>query len=101
MLTAVVIVNIQGSLEEWAPFAAVSSIFDKTSGGVDVGFAVDVWRPTPFIQTYKDSNDNPIGNVFDGVNVDVAVMNNTATLHRVSYQITLLGKIAFTPNPIT
>lgn len=89
------------SVEEWVPFSAVSSTFDKTSGGVDVGFAVDDWRPTPFIQTYKDQNNTPISNVFQGINVDIAVMNNTANLQRVSYHITLLGNIAFTPNPIT
>ena len=88
------------SLIEWVPFSAVSSTFDKTSKGVDVGFAVDDWRPTPFIQTYQDQNNAVISNVFQGINVDIAVMNNTANLQRVSYHITLLGKIAFTPSPI-
>jgi hypothetical protein len=88
------------SLTEWVPFAAVSSTFNKSSGSVDIGFAVDDWRPTPFIQTYKDQNNQPIGNVFTGINVDVAVINSNSNLQRVSYHITLLGKIAFTPNPI-
>jgi hypothetical protein len=88
------------SLEEWAPFAAVSSLYTKTSGGVEAGFAVDDWRPTPFIQTFTDQNNQPIPNVFTGINVDVAVINSNSTLYRVSYNITLRGEIAFTPNPI-
>jgi hypothetical protein len=89
------------SLVEWAPFAAVSSTFNKSSGAVDIGFAVDVWRPTHFIQTYRDANSQLISNVFAGVDVDVAVINSNSNLQRVSYNFTLLGTIAFTPNPIT
>ena len=86
------------SIQQWAPFAGLSSIFDKDSGGVDAGYAVDAWRPTPFDQTSRDPANNPIGNVFKGINVDVAVRNNKANLTRVSYQITLLGKIVFAQN---
>src|SRR5262249_35158711 len=32
-------------LEQWAPFAAVSSAFSREQGTVDAGFAVDQWRP--------------------------------------------------------
>lgn len=89
------------SPEEWAPFAGMSSTFNKSSGSVDIGFAVDDWRPTHFIQTYKDANNQLIGNVFAGVDVDVAVINSNSNLQGESYHITPLGKIAFTPNPIT
>lgn len=81
-------------LELWAPFAAVSSVFERESGGVDAGFAVDVWRPSPFFHT-TDAGGQPLNNVFTGIDVDVAVRNNNATLHRVSYHITLLGRIVF------
>src|SRR5471030_1145917 len=37
------------SLEEWAPFASLSSIYDQHQA-IDAGFAVDVWRPTHFAQ---------------------------------------------------
>jgi len=81
-------------LEQWAPFAAVSSGFVGELGGVNAGFAVDVWRPTHFLHTV-DAGGQPVNNVFTGVDVDVAVRDSHATLHRVSYHITLLGRIVF------
>jgi len=82
------------SLDQWAPFSAVSSGFERESGGVDVGFAVDVWRPSTFFQT-SDAGGQAVNNIFDGIDVDVAVRNNNATLHRISYHITLIGRIVF------
>jgi hypothetical protein len=84
------------SLDQWAPYAAFSSIFDKDSGAVDAGYAVDVWRPTPFYST-TDAAGRAVYNIFNGIDVDVAVRNNKAWLYRISYHITLLGKIAFLP----
>jgi len=39
--------SIGFSLEEWAPFASLSSIFNQDQS-INSGFAVDVWRPTHF-----------------------------------------------------
>jgi hypothetical protein len=86
-------------LEQWSPFSAISSILDTDTGGVNAGFAVDAWRPTPFIPT-SGVDGNPVNQVFRGVDVDVAVRNNHATLHRISYHITLLGKIVFLAGPL-
>lgn len=88
--------NIAFELEQWSPFSAISSILDTDTGGVNAGFSVDTWRPTPFIPT-SDRSGNPVNQIFRGLDVDVAVRNNHATLHRVSYHITLLGKIVFLP----
>jgi hypothetical protein len=77
------------------PFAAVSSIFENNTS--DAGFAVDVWRPTPFVHTTDVASGNPVDNVFNGIDVDVAVRNDRAILHRVSYHVTLVGKIVFLP----
>jgi len=87
------------SLTEWAPFAGLSSVFEKNSGSVDAGFAVNDWRPTPFPTGVNagDVHGNPVSNLFQGINVDLAVRNKNATLYRVSYNITLLGKIVFLP----
>jgi hypothetical protein len=68
-----------------ASFAAISSVFDKDRGAVDAGFAVDGWRL---------SLDN---DVFHGLDVDVAVRNTNATLHRISFHLTLLGTIHGNP----
>ena len=42
-----------------------------------------------------DPANNPIRNLFTGINIDLAVRNTNAVLHRVSYQVTIKGKIAF------
>jgi hypothetical protein len=84
-------------LDQWAPFAAVSSVFAKEEGVVTAGFAVDNWRLSPFDSNTNIGPDgNPVDRLFSGVEVDVAVVNNEAWLYRVSYNITLLGKISFT-----
>jgi hypothetical protein len=82
------------NLEQWSPFAAISSNFVRGPSGVDAGFAVDVWRPRPFLSTVSAENQ-PVHNIFTGIEVDIAVRNNRAVLHRVSYHITLLGKLVF------
>ena len=64
-----------------ASFATISSVFDQERGGVDVGFAVDGWQLSL------------VDDFFNGLDVDVAVLNNQATLSRISYHLTLLGKI--------
>jgi hypothetical protein len=79
-------------LDLWAPFAAVSSSFERETGTVDSGFAVDTWRPTHFIPT-PDGHGGTLNKVFRGIDVDLAVRSSQATLHRVSYHITLIGKI--------
>lgn len=84
------------SLAQWAPFAAVSSWVDTTAS--PTGMAVDVWRPTHFTPI-NDVSGTPIANAFSGIDVDLAVFGNSV-MNRVSYQITLLGKIRFAPNPI-
>jgi len=85
----------QFSLQQWAPFVGLSSVFEKQSGGVDAGYAVDQWTTTPFITGLKDINNNPLINVFAGIDANVAVRNTSATLYRLSYNFTLLGKIVF------
>ena len=87
-------------LELWAPFAAVSSVWDR--GSTDIGVAVDVWRPSPFRNDdgtfVTDFAGNPITQPFRGIRVDVAVRNDQSILYRLSYNITLLGSIQFVLN---
>jgi hypothetical protein len=85
-------------IEEWAPFASIGSIFDKNES-INAGFAVDVWRPSPFL-TLSANGLPDIKQIFQGIRVDVAVNDNDAILNRVNYHITLLGKIVFAqPDP--
>jgi hypothetical protein len=94
------------SLDLWAPFFAVSSFLDANQPSVGLqrpagaGVAVDLWRPTHFGDAW-DVNSVPISNVFRGFDVDLAVYGQ-AVLHRLSFNITLLGKIVFgnrSPDP--
>lgn len=86
-------------LDEWAPFASIGSIFDKNQA-VNAGFAVDRWAPSPFATATAEGLPN-LGNLFQGIRVDVAVRDIDAILHRVNYQVTLLGKIVFIREFIT
>jgi hypothetical protein len=45
--------------------------------------------------------NSPVNNIFDGILVDAAVATKGTGMERVSYNITLLGKIAFTQMIIT
>ena len=59
------------------------------------GFAVDTWQRNPFVHGTDVFTNTPVGNLFDGINVNVAVRDTDAILPRVSYHITLVGKIFF------
>jgi hypothetical protein len=85
---------IRFSLEEWAPFASLSSIFNQNQS-INSGFAVDTWRPNHFGSGTDVLSNRPVNNIFSGINVDVAVRDTDAWIFRVGYNITLLGKIAF------
>jgi hypothetical protein len=80
-------------VSQWTPFAGVSSAFERASGTTDLGFAVDAWRAT--FSESSGLNGQPMNQLFDGIDVDIAVRNNLATLHRINFQITLTGKIVF------
>ena len=87
-------------VEQWAPFAALSSVFNQNES-VNSGFAVDVWRPNHF-ETQRDAfSSATLNRLFTGIQVDVAVRDSDAWIHRVSYKVTLLGKIVFSPITIT
>jgi hypothetical protein len=82
------------SLEEWAPFASLSRIFNQNES-INSGFAVDTWRPNHFASGTDVLSNLQVGNIFTGINVDVAVRDTDAWINRVGYNITLLGKITF------
>lgn len=86
------------SVEEWAPFAALSSIFNRDHS-INSGFSVDMWRPNHFSSGVNILTHEPVNNIFTGLNVDAAVRDTDAWIYRVSYYITLLGKIVFTEAP--
>jgi hypothetical protein len=87
---------IRFSLEqpEWAPFVCLSSIFNENQS-INSGFAVDVWRPNHFGSGTDVLTNHPVNNLFAGINADLAVRDTDAWIYRLSYNITLLGKIVF------
>ena len=86
--------TLKFSVEQWAPFVSLSSIYDQDTSD-NAGFAVDVWRPTSFTHGPDVVTNQTVGNLFSGIDVDVAVRDTDAWIYRVSYHITLLGKIVF------
>jgi len=80
------------NLDLWAPFVAVSFSVDTT--GNAAGCAVDVWRPSPFQNGVDLVTGDSLSNVFSGFDVDVAVFG-AAILDRLSYNISLVGRIGF------
>lgn len=91
--------NIAFQVEQMVPFAAISSIFNRNQS-VNSGFAVDVWRPAPYSSGTDAFSGAALAKLFTGIAVDVAVRDSDAWLYRVSYHITLLGKIVFVQPPI-
>ncbi len=81
--------------EQWAPFVGLSSMFDKNQA-VNAGFAVDTWRPAVFGERAEATSSTMLGNLWRGIEVDVAVRDSDAIIHRLSYSISLIGRIVFT-----
>jgi hypothetical protein len=86
--------DVSLQVEQWAPFAGLSSIFDQDQS-VNAGFSVNAWRHSPFSTGTDAFSGQTVSNVFDGINVDVAVRDSDAWLLRLGYNITLLGQIVF------
>jgi hypothetical protein len=86
-------------VEQWVPFAALSSMLNMGES-INSGFAVDVWRPNPF-GTMTGFSNTEVTNLFNGIQVDIAVRDTDAILSRLSYNIALLGRIVFGPVIIT
>ena len=69
-------------------------MFNKDQS-VNSGFAVDVWRPNPFGTGSDVVNNTPLARLFNGIQVDAAVRDTDAFMHRLSYHISLVGQVKF------
>jgi hypothetical protein len=87
-------------VEQWSPYASISSIFNQGQS-LNSGFAVDVWRPNHFGTGVDAFSHQAVGNLYSGLQVDVAVRDTDAWLYRVGYNILLLGRIVFLTIPET
>jgi hypothetical protein len=89
--------RVEFEVEQFSPIAALSSILNMGQS-INSGFAVDFWRANHFSTGEDAFSQTPVlrTNLFNGLLVDVAVRDTDAWLYRVSYNMTLLGKIVFT-----
>jgi hypothetical protein len=85
---------IRFSVEELVPFASLSSIFNQDES-INSGFSVEAWRPNHFGIGTDVMSERPVNNLFNGINVDIALRDTDAWIYRLSYNITLIGKIVF------
>jgi hypothetical protein len=79
-------------VEQWSPFAAVGAFSE--SGASTPGVTVNVWRPE-LTDEVLSHDGQALRSVFKGMEVDVAVRDKKAMFHRISYHITLLGRVVF------
>jgi hypothetical protein len=91
---------IRFSVEEWSPFAALGAVFNQGQS-INSGFAVNTWRPNNFGVGTDVLTNRPVGNLFAGIKVDLAVRDHDAWLQRLSYHITLIGRIVFVNVPVS
>jgi hypothetical protein len=78
-------------LELWTPYVALGGLEVGTNN--DVGVSVNVWRP--WLVTKTDVNGHTSERIFNGIEVDIAVRDTKAILHRLSYHVTVQGTIRF------
>ena len=86
-------------LEQWAPYAAVGSIFDEAQS-TDAGFDVNTWRPNPFLMIKDVATGLEFNQIFTGMQVDITARQTGTMIFRLPYNITLIARIASYLNPI-
>jgi hypothetical protein len=57
------------------------------------------WTPggRPFNQGAFSGAGEVLNDIYAGIDVDIAVRNNQAWIYRISYQVTLIGLLAYNP----
>jgi hypothetical protein len=85
---------IRFSVEAWSPFVSLSAVFNQGQS-INSGHAVNAWRPNRFGSGPDVLTGRPVGNLFSGLNVDLAVRDSDAWLFRLGYHVTLIGRIVF------
>jgi hypothetical protein len=87
---------IRFSVESWSPCVSLGAVYNAGGGQtINSGFAVDVWRPNHFGAGTNALTNLPVTNLFAGINADLAVRDTDAWLYRLSYNISLIGRIVF------
>jgi hypothetical protein len=82
----------QFEVNQYVLHGTLSTIFNDENS-VNAGFSVDNWQPHPFAVDTDVFTNAQMTNLFDGIEVDVAVSDSDGFIYGLSYHITLLGKI--------
>jgi hypothetical protein len=81
------------TLQHWSIFISLNAIFDADQS-INAGYAVNSWSAN-LLDGVDAITDQPLYNIFNGVNVDVALSDVDAAILQLGFNFTLLGKIAF------
>jgi hypothetical protein len=82
------------TLEQGAPYVSLSAIYDQAQS-IDAGYAVNVWRPNHFDTRTDFFTNQPVGNLFTGINADIGVRDTDGWILKLNYNAMLLGRIVF------
>lgn len=87
--------NVDFEVEQYALSGALASIYNDNVSN-DSGFALNEWRQGPY-RWGRDVFTNVLyERIFTGAHFDIAARDSDAYIKRLSYHISLLGRIAFT-----
>lgn len=81
-------------VDDSVPFAGLSSVLDPLPSGRG-GYAVDAWKPALISTEINAFTGASIPRFFLGIQANLAALNKDTVIHRVSYHMTLVGKIVF------
>jgi hypothetical protein len=77
--------ELKFEVEQWAPYSTMNSIFNQGQS-INAGYAVDAFRP---IFATRDT----FTQIFDTLEVDLAVRDSDGFIFRIGYHLTLVGTI--------
>lgn len=81
-------------VEQNVHLSGLSSIYNDNVSN-DSGFAVDSWRPAPYKFGTDILSGDTYDQVFNGLHVKIGARDSDAFIKRLSYHISLVGRIVF------
>ena len=84
-------------------FAAVTAQAINVGNGSNAGFSINSWQPNPYATVQFTPKTGPVlsfSHVFTGILVNITILTAAHGTARISFQVTLAGKIVFTNSGI-
>ena len=92
----------QFQVERMTSLVGLASIEGEPDDLVNrIGFAVDSWKARPFNTMTDAFTSAPLPDLFNGIDAELASWRGKMDIHRVNYQVTLIGRIVFAAVVIT